>query len=242
MSQVPNGSTEDSRPGRIARLCPGRGRRRERLGLESGTPSSISMRWLIGKPSNVCVKAAGPSHSRSHGVLILSEAEKKFFGVLRQESRTSLKIFCLPKISCFDGYGAPIASRLLFVSAQTEGDRVADALHRETQDTYLRRIAILQHDFQPAVAVEIGERKSPAVVAKIQSHNTRDIRKCAVAIVGEENISLVTVPGRVGANQFVDGAPSSLVIRRRSGVLRAISRPLAARRNSKHRAAPAPEM
>src|ERR1700674_3930987 len=135
-------------------------------------------------------KTAGPSNCRVGGFLVLSETEGKFFCVLGQESGASLEIFRLAKCCGFDGYGGANGVTVAFVSAQTEDDRIADAIHCETQDSDLRRISIFEYDFQPAVAIEIGEREGPAIVAKIQSHHAGDIGKSAVAIVGKENVPL----------------------------------------------------
>ena len=52
--------------------------------------------------------------------------------------------------------------------------------------------------------------------------SARNIGKRSIPIVRVENISLIPAPGAVGANQFVDRAPSLLVIVRWLGLVRRI--------------------
>src|SRR6266496_1416341 len=140
-------------------------------------------------------EAAGPSDGRPYSTLILTDAEEEFFCMLGQKSRPRLQILCLAKGSGFDGDCGTDCIAVALVSSQTQSDRIADSIHRQAQDTDLRRRAILQNDPQPAIAIEVGERKCAAVIAKIQSHHAGDVGKCAIAIVCEKDISLVTVPG-----------------------------------------------
>ena len=104
-------------------------------------------------------------------------------------------------------------------------------LHHVLQNAQLRRIAILEEDFLASIVIEISQCKRPAIFDEIETHRAGDIGECSIAIVGVENIALVTAPGAIGANQFVDRIPSLLVVVRGLGLCRATSRPPAARKN-----------
>ena len=84
--------------------------------------------------------------------------------------------------------------------------------HNILQNAQLRSVAILQEYFLATVVIEIGEGERAPVFEKVQTHDARDIGKCSIAVVGVENIALVAAPGAVGADQFVDRAPSLFVI------------------------------
>src|SRR5579864_483184 len=70
--------------------------------------------------------------------------------------------------------------------------------------------------------IEIGESKRPSVFDEVQASDRRNVRKCCVPIVRVKNIPFVTAPGAVGANQFVDGVPSLLVVARSARLIRRI--------------------
>ena len=67
-------------------------------------------------------------------------------------------------------------------------------LHRIVQDAELRRVPVLQDDFQAPVVVQVGESERAAVVGKIQSDRAGDFGKRAIAIVGVEHVSLGAAP------------------------------------------------
>ena len=112
-----------------------------------------------------------------------------------------------------------MASRLLFVPRRRkaiDGGRFSITFFSSAQ---LRGVAVFQKHFLPAVVIEIGEGKRPAVFDEIQPYRAGNVGECSVAIVRIENISLEAAPGAVGPNEFVDGAPSLFVIRRRLGLI-----------------------
>ena len=69
---------------------------------------------------------------------------------------------------------------------------MANILHRVAQDPQLRRVPVLEDDFEPPVVVNVGQDEGAAVIRKIQPHDTGDLRKSAIAIVSVENISFGT--------------------------------------------------
>src|SRR5437879_6048004 len=91
----------------------------------------------------------------------------------------------------FDCYRSADRIAIACLSAQTEGYRLPDLLHRVAQDPKLRRVAVFQDDFQSSILVQVSECKCSAVLKKIQSHSSRDFRKRAVMVVRVENIPLV---------------------------------------------------
>ena len=109
---------------------------------------------------------------------------------------------------------------------QTKRNRRRQILHHILQHPQLRSVAILQEHFEPAIVIEIGERERSAVFDEVHAHRGRDVGKCSIPIVGIENISLVTAPGAVRTDQFVDGIPSLLVFVRRRGFVGRISHDL----------------
>ena len=111
----------------------------------------------------------------------------------------------------FDCYRSTDRIAITLLPAQAEGDRLSDALHRVTQDSQLRGIPVFQDDFQSSIPVQVGKRKRPAVLKKIQSHSPRDFRECSVVIIRVKNIPLAATPGVVRPDQLIDGVPSLFV-------------------------------
>src|ERR1700674_264372 len=70
--------------------------------------------------------------------------------------------------------------------------------------------------------IEVRQRKRTSIFQKVESYHARNIGERSVAIVRVENISLVTAPRAIGADQFVNRAPSLLVILRRLRFVRRI--------------------
>src|SRR3984893_9147209 len=60
--------------------------------------------------------------------------------------------------------------------------------------------------------VEIGKHKSSAVFHAVKPDDSGNIRECAVTVVEVENIAFEATPRAVGANQFVDGVPTLLIL------------------------------
>src|SRR5258707_6382952 len=115
----------------------------------------------------------------------------------------------------FDCHCSADRIAITLLPAQTEGDRLPDVLHRVAQDSQLWPVPVFQDDFQPSVLVQVGERKRPAVLKKIQSHYARNFREPAVVIIRAENIPLAPAPEVVRPDQLIDGVPSLLVAQRR---------------------------
>ncbi len=118
---------------------------------------------------------------------------------------------------CADG--VTIALR----AAKAKGNRWRKILHYIFQQTQLRTIAVFQEHFLTAILIEIGQGKCSAVLKKVHSYCARNIRKCSIPVVGIENIPLEPAPGAVSPNEFIDGAPSLLVVVRRLRLVRRIS-------------------
>src|SRR5579864_1097244 len=201
-------------------LRPGLWSGRERFGSEVPRTFLDFNATTAGHRVESLGEAAGPSDCCPDGAPVLCQAKEKLLGVLRQKSGTSLDVLRLPQAPCFDCHCGADRVAIAFVSSQTQDDRVADTIHRETQDSNLLSISVLQNDFESTIAIEVGERKRSAVVSKIQSHHARNIGKRAIAIVGKKNVPFVTVPGRVRTDEFIDRAPPALIARRRGGILR----------------------
>ena len=173
---------------------------------------------MTGQRSKVCVRPLGHRTVAWTGPDAFPDQRKAPWCVGIRNPEPACRYLVWRSVPVFDGHRGADCVAIAFLPAQTEGDRIADAIHRETQDSNLRRISILKHDFEPAVAIKVRQREGPAIIAKIQANHSRDVGKCAVSIVGKENIPLMTVPGRVGTDEFIDGAPSALVAGRRTGV------------------------
>src|SRR4029079_2006475 len=74
---------------------------------------------------------------------------------------------------------------------------------------------------------QVGENERTAVVGEVQTSRAGDFGKRSVPVIGIENVSLGPSPRRVRADQFVDGAPSLFVARRRVGIRRRMAHDLA---------------
>ena len=89
-----------------------------------------------------------------------SQSEEKLLGVLRQKSGTSLQIFGLAMVSCFDrDRGADRIAIALCVRADGMRSSAPMSFMALCRMRNLRRVAVLENDFQPAVVIEVGQRK-----------------------------------------------------------------------------------
>ena len=75
--------------------------------------------------------------------------------------------------------------------------------------------------------IEIGERKCPTILHKVQAHGAGYVRKCAVTVICVKHIALKPTPSAVGADQFVNSVPSLFVVVRRLGFVGRIGNHLA---------------
>ncbi len=139
-------------------------------------------------------EAAGPANRRPDLAIGVAHAKEKFLGVLRQESGARLEIFGLAKVTNFNGHSGADRVAITLLSAQAECDGVANLFHGIAQHPQLRRVPVLENDFESPVVVDVGQGERAAVIRKIQGRSARDVRKSAVAVVGVEDISLRTSP------------------------------------------------
>jgi len=105
-------------------------------------------------------------------------------------------------------YGVGIA----FCALQAKDNGWRKILGDIFQNSQLRTVSVLENEFQPAVVVNICERKRTAVFDEVQPCSGRHTRERSVAVVGIKNIPLVPAPGGVSANQFVDCRPALFVL------------------------------
>src|ERR1700737_3838127 len=98
-------------------------------------------------------QTAGPADRGINDPLQVSYAEKNLLCVLRQESVTGLAVLCLAPPAGFDGYRGPDRLTVTFLSTQAECDRVAKLFHDIVQDPELRRVSVLENDFQSSIVV-----------------------------------------------------------------------------------------
>ena len=119
-------------------------------------------------------ETTGPANGGSDERIGFAEAEKKFFGVLREEARPSLKIFCLAQSAGLNGDGRADSIAIALCAAEPEGNGGADFGHDVVENAELRGVPIFQDEFEPAVVIEVGERKRAAVVEKIQAGDAGD--------------------------------------------------------------------
>src|SRR5579863_212486 len=134
-----------------------------------------------------------------------------------KENRSRLERACLASGRGF--YRDYRADRVAvaFRPTKAKTDCGGQLLHHIFKNPQLRGIAVLQEHFLAAVVVKIGERESAAILDKIQTHRAGNIGKRAIPIVGVEHIPLISAPGRVRANEFVDRAPSLFIVVRQPG-------------------------
>ena len=60
--------------------------------------------------------------------------------------------------------------------------------------------------------VEVRQRKRSPILNKVHADNSGYVAECSIAIVGIENIALVTAPSTVRTDQLVNYVPSLLII------------------------------
>ena len=65
--------------------------------------------------------------------------------------------------------------------------------------------------------VEVAEGKCPPILRKIQADGPGHIGKSSVSVVCEENITLESAPGGIGADEFINGAPALFILRSELG-------------------------
>ena len=170
------------------------------------------MRWFTGKFSKVWVRPLGQRTVARTGPSTFPTPKKSSLVCWDRNPEPAWRYFVWRMCSCLDGHRGANCIAITFLSAQAECDGVADFFHRVAQDSQLWRVPVLEDNFQSPIVVEVGKNKRSAVVGKVQTHRAGHFRKFAVAIIGVENVSLETGPGRVRADQFIDGVPSLLVV------------------------------
>ena len=156
--------------------------------------------------------SAWPANRRAHRALMFSKSEKYLLAVLRKEAGAHADSLGLSSRAAFDGHRRTYGVGITFRALQTKDNGWRNSLGDILQDPQLRAVPVLENEFQPAVVVNICERKRTAVFDEVQPCSGRHIRECSVAVVGIQNVPLVAAPGRVTANQFVDGHPALFVL------------------------------
>jgi len=86
------------------------------------------------------------------------------------------------------------------------------------KDAELRSIAIFENHFKPAILVQVGECERAAVVKKVKAGNAGDVGEGPIVIIAIENVSFVSVPRTVRADEFVDGVPAAFVRQGRESI------------------------
>ena len=142
--------------------------------------------------------------------------------MLRQKSRTRLQKLCLPQRAALYRHSRANRVAIALRAPQPDRDRVADLAHRIPQDPDLRRIPALEHDLQPPVVVQIGQREAAAILGKVQPRRSGNLSERPVSVVREHHIPRIAMPCAIGTNQFVDRIPRPLVRRGRRSILRRI--------------------
>src|ERR1700734_2832793 len=95
---------------------------------------------------------------------------------------------------------------------------MTNSLNRIVKDAKLRRVAILEKDFQSAVAVKVCECERAAVFEEVQTCGAGNLREGAILVIHEHYIPRIPMPSVIRSDQFVDRIPAALVCRSRSGV------------------------
>src|SRR5215467_5388505 len=133
--------------------------------------------------------------------------------MLRKKARARLQVFGLAQSSAANGYGCTDRVAIAFASAQPDAHPTPQIAYGVSQQADLRGVAVLNDYFLLAVAVKVGQRKSPAVLKQIQPAQARDVRKTAVSVAPINCIAFETSPAVIGPDEFVDRVPSVLVVR-----------------------------
>src|SRR5579864_8683731 len=94
---------------------------------------------------------AGPADGRTHPAFSLAQTEKHVLTMLRKKSRSGLKHARLATRFSFDRDRRADSITITLYPAQTESNRRREILHQVLQKAQLRRIAVFQKYFQPAI-------------------------------------------------------------------------------------------
>ena len=157
-------------------------------------------------------QAARPTNRCVHGALGVAEAEEHILAVLGKKAGTGLQHARLAAGAAFNGHGGSDGVAIALGAAQSKCNRRWQIARGVLQQPELRSIAILQDYFEAAIMIEIGEREGAAILDEIKPHHGGGVRKRSIAIVHIKDIALVTAPGAVGADKFVNRVPSLLVL------------------------------
>src|SRR5579863_9972820 len=102
--------------------------------------------------------------------------------MLREKSRAGLKEFGLTQPRALHRDLSADGVAVALGAAQPEGHGRAKLRQFIVENAQLRTAAVLEHNFQPPVVIEVGERKGAAVLDEVESHAAADFRKRPVTI------------------------------------------------------------
>src|SRR5207247_10999292 len=115
------------------------------------------------------------------------QADQLCLGVLRQESGTGLHDFDLVDAIGLDGHAGPDRIAVARGPTQAHGDRRRLRLEVVAEDPKLWRLPIGHHsEVRIAVAVEIEDRKRPAVLIEVEADRPWTLVEAALAIAAPE--------------------------------------------------------
>ena len=186
---------------------------------DGSEPSSTHTRWLIGRSWSSCTSPLGHRIDARTGPFAAPRPKKTSLLCCERnpDPACSERVWRPSSVSTVTT--APMASRLLFVPRRRKAIDGGSSSMTFFKTPQLRTIAILQKHFLTAIMIEIGERKCPPVFQKVQPHHARNIGERSIAVVRVENISLVSAPRAIRADQLVNRAPSLFVVVRRLGLV-----------------------
>ena len=131
--------------------------------------------------------------------------------MLRQESGAALHDFDLVESIGLDGHARTDRVAVAGGPAQAHGERRRLRLEIVSEDPKLRRLPIGHHDeVRIAIAVDVEDRKRPAVLIEVEADRPGDLVVAAMAIVAQEHVAL-PAGDRAVNQQLIDRAPRIVV-------------------------------
>src|SRR5205814_9072155 len=96
-------------------------------------------------------------------------------------------------------------------ATKAHGKRRRLPLEIVAEDPKLRRLAIRHHDeVRMAVAVDVEDRKRPAVLIEVEAERPRDLVVAPMTIVAQEHVAL-PAGDRAANQQLVDRTPRIII-------------------------------
>jgi len=133
----------------------------------------------------------GPENFEPVHGLCVAETEVQHRGRTREVARAPSDLACLgtvPHVRCDDG-----AQGIAVALGAFEIHREPVARRSPAHQEHRGAVAVLDHEIEPPVPVEIRDRNPPAILDPVGAGQVADIDELAIPLVPEQNVALIAV-------------------------------------------------